>query len=190
MASKVSQRAVYLVTTAIVVAMVGGFALATMALGGTNPSYQGSQTTTVTPLKGLTWDFTALTEVNVTTPWALSCGSSAATPCDVTNVGKTVCAGSFTATLCAQGDFIEEVNLTTVTGLSFIGGTTYPVIVSFTVIVTGTPFGGSQGTYAGSPIYFTETASNTAVNIALDFDVGAIPNGPGMVTSISVIAHT
>jgi hypothetical protein len=189
MASKVSQRAVYLVTAAIVVAMVGGFALATMALGGTSTSYQGSQTTTVSSLPGLTWDFTAPTEVNVTTPFAVPCGSSAAAACDVTTVGKTVCAGSFGVSMCAQGDFIEEVNLTTVTATPFFGSS-YPVIVSLTVSVTGTPFGGTQGTYEGSPIYFTETASNTAVYIALDFDVGVIPNGPGSVTSISVIAHT
>lgn len=189
MASKVSQRAVYLVTAAIVVAMVSGFALASLSLGQTSNSYQGSQTTTVTSLTGLQWDFTALTDVNVSTPWALSCGSTAAHACDVTSVSKTVCAGGYPALTCSQGDFIEQVNLTTVAGTPFYSPTptVFPVIVSLTVFVTGTPVLGAPGTYAGSPIYFEETASpSTTAFIALDFDVGT--TAPGTVNSISVIA--
>jgi len=186
MASKVSQRAVYLATAAIVLAMVGGFALATMALGGTSTSYQGSQTTTVTSLPGLNWNFTTLTQVNVSTQFAQPCGTTAATACDVTTVAKAVCAGSFSASLCVSGDYIEQVNLTTVTHTPFFGAT-YPVVVSFTMSVTGTPFGGTQGTYQGAPVYFTETASNTITYIALDFDVGGLAHGPGSVTSVSVV---
>ena len=176
-------------TAAIVASMVAGFALAELQLGQTNISYQGSQTTKVAPLMGLQWDFTALTDVNVSTPFALPCGSTAALACVVTSVPKTVCAGGFPTLTCSQGDFIEEVNLTTITGENFTGGTNYPVIVTLTVFVTGTPFGASTpATYAGSPIYFTEAATNTAAYIALDFDIGTV--APGSVTSISVIATT
>jgi hypothetical protein len=186
---KVSQRTVYLVTAAIVASMVAGFALAELQLGQTNISYQGSQTTKVAPLAGLQWDFTALTDVNVSTTWALTCGADAAHACNVTSVSKAVCAGGFPSLTCGQGDFIEEVNLTTIAAENFTGGTVYPVIVSLTVFVTGTPFGGSTpATYAGSPIYFTETATNTAAYIALDFDVGTI--APGSVSAVNVIANT
>jgi len=190
MSSKRSQRTVYLVTAAIVASMVAGFTLAELQLGQTSISYQGSQTTQVSPLGGLKWDFTALTEVNVSTQFAASCGSTPALPCDVTQFSKTICAGVFPGLACAQGDFIEEVNLTTITGENFTGGTHYPVIVSLIMFVTGTPVGSASGTYAGSHFYFTETAANTAAYIAFDFDVGAIPYGPGAVTSVSVIATT
>ena len=192
MNSKRPQRAVYLVTAAIVASMVAGFALAQLSLGQNNISYQGSQTTTVSPLNGLEWSFTALTVVNASTEWALPCGSSAAHACDVTTVSKAVCAGGFSHLACGQGDFIEEVNLTTLAGLNFTGGTHFPVIVSLTMYVTGTPVGGTLGTYAGSPVYFTETATNTAAYIALDFDIGTSEpvTAIGSVTSISVVAVT
>jgi hypothetical protein len=192
MSSKRPQRAVYLVTAAIVASMVAGFALAQLSLGQNNTSYQGSQTTTVSPLNGLKWDFTALTVVNASTQWAVPCGSSAVLACDVTTVSKAVCAGGFTGLACGQGDFIEEVNLTTEAAKNFTGGTTYPVVVSLTVYVTGTPIGGTFGTYAGSPFYFKETATNTAAYIALDFDIGTSEPAVaiGSVTSVSVIAVT
>jgi len=190
MSSRKSQRAVYLVTAAIVASMVAGFALAELQLGQINASYQGSQTTRVSPLDGLQWDFTALTDVNTSTAWAAPCGSSATLACDVTSVSKAVCAGGFPGLVCNQGDFIEEVNLTTIAAENFTGGASYPVVVSLTVFVTGTPFGSpTAATYAGSPIYFTEkTTGNTAAYIALDFDIGTI--APGSVTSVSVIATT
>jgi len=194
MVSRTSQRTVYLVTAAIVASMVAGFALAELQLGQNNISYQGSQTTTVSSFPGLTWDFTALTDINVSTQFAAPCGSTPSLACDVTSVSKAVCAGFFPGLACAQGDFIEEVNLTTITGENFTGGTHYPGVVSLTVLVTGTPSSGPkqgvEGTYAGNPIYFTEVATNTAAWIALDFDIGTTPFGPGGVTSVSVIATT
>jgi len=194
MASKVSQRVVYLVTAAIVASMVGGFALAQLQLGQTNNSYQGSQTTTVTPLPGLSWQFTALSQVNVSTLTTLiSCGQTAAAACSVGTAPAMVCAGTFpgAVTPCHSGDFIEQVNLTTLAATPFFG-TAYPVTVSLTVAVTGTPFGGTQGTYQGPTIWFTEVGplTNSAESIALLFDIGQIQNGPGSVTSVSVIATT
>jgi hypothetical protein len=189
MASKVSQRAVYLATAAIVVAMIGGFAVAQLSLGVVNNSYQGSQTTNVTPLPGLTWVSTDLTAVATGTTFTTGCGVSAATACDVTTAPALLCAGTYTGSNCAPGDFIEQVNLTTVLNTPFYGST-YPVTVSLTLFVTGTPAGGSAGTYAGTVLYFTETGANTAVVISLDFDTGVFPHGPGAVTSISVLATT
>lgn len=190
MGSKVSQRVVYLVTAAIVASMVAGFSIAQFQLGQTNTSYQGSQTTTVTSLPGLTWSYTELSEVNASTVITTGCGASATTACDVTNAGMTVCAGNYDGDACSPGDFIEQVNLTTVASTSFNGSTHFPVNVTLTVLVTGTPLHGTPGTYAGIPFYFKETGTNRAVNIALDFDIGVIPNGPGSVTSVSVLATT
>lgn len=198
MKSKVSQRTVYLVTAVIVASMVSGFALAALGLGQTNTSYQGSQTTSVTHLQGLTWDFTALTVVNTSTQIAACSALIPSAACDVASYPKTVCAGSFDGSMCASGDFIEQVNLTTggSTGtLPLYPTTTYPILVILTVYVTGTPSSGTDsgvaGTYAGSPLYFEDSAAPTGpVSIALDFDIGVIPFGPGGVTSVSVIATT
>jgi len=193
MKSKTTQRTVYIVTAVIVASMISGFALATLSLGGTSTSYQGSQTTTVTPLPGLTWEFTSLSEVNVSTVFTTGCGATAATACNVYSAPALFCAGTFpgAVTPCQQGDFIEQVNLTTTAGTPFYGGT-YPATVALTVSVTGTPFGGTQGTYVGVTLWFTEavTGTNANENIALLFDIGSMPNGPGAVTSVSVLATT
>ena len=193
MKSKTSQRTVYVVTAVIVASMISGFALATLSLGGTSTSYQGSQTTTVTPLPGLTWEFTALSQVNVSTVFTSGCGATAATACNVYSLPAMLCAGNYpgAVTPCHQGDFIEQVNLTTTAGTPFYGGT-YPATISLTVAVTGTPFGGATGTYEGPTLWFTEAVAGTNANenIALLFDVGSMPNGPGSVTSVSVLATT
>ena len=190
MARKTSQRIVYLVTAAIVVSMIGGFALATFQLGGqTNASYQGSQTTHITPLPGLSWVSTDLTVVPNSVTYD-TCGASSAAACDVTSTAQILCVGSFNATQCAPSDFVEQVTLTTVVSTLFYG-TTGPVTVVLTTFVTGTPSVGTQGTYAGPAVYFTESAAPTsAVNIVLDFDIGAASTGPGQVSSVSVVATT
>lgn len=193
MKSRVTQRTVYLVTAVIVASMVSGFALADLSLGGTNTSYQGSQTTTVSALPGLTWEFTEVSEVSVSTSFTTGCGATAAAACNVYSASATVCVGSYTGTStpCQQGDFIEQVDFTTTAGTPFYGSG-YPATVSLSMLVTGTPFGGTQGTYAATTFWFTETVSgtNAAEVIALDFDVGSMPNGPGAVTSVSVLATT
>jgi len=183
MASKVSQRAVYLVTAVIVASMVGGFALATMTLGGgTNTSYQGSQTTTVTSVNGLTWLYTNASAIEGASAVTNPC-TVLATACSVQSAGYTICAGGFTgSTGCNSGDFVEQVTLTTV------ANTAFPATVAVTVYVTGTPVGLSAATFSGPTAYFTDTTGNTAQLIVLDFDIGTITSGPGSVTSVSVIA--
>jgi hypothetical protein len=182
MSSRITQRTVYLVTAVIVASMVGGFALATMQLGQTNNSYQGSQTTTVSSVAGLTWLNTTLAVNNNTAPAFATC--TLAVPCNLHTSGYTVCAGGFPTFACAQSDFVEQVII------SVSAVTAIPTgAVELTVYVTGTPTAGSQGTYAGPILYFTESATPAVTeNIVLDFDVGA--PGPGAVTSISVIATT
>ncbi len=195
MGSRTSQRTVYLVTAAIVASMVGGFALAEMSLGAVNNSYQGSQTTTVAPMQGLSY---VSTQIVVVQGPAASSVPNPCTPlasvCDVTSgTGLTVCAGSYSGSACVAGDFVEQVTLTT------IANTAFPVLspnaIAVTLYVTGTPnSGGSSGilgTYTGSTSYFSETAAPTAAQtLTFDFDVGVIPTGPGGVTSISVLVTT
>lgn len=187
MGPRTRQRTVYLVTAAIVASMIGGFALATMSLGGTSQSFQGSQTTTVSAIKGLTWEYTNLSEVSGAATVTNPC-THLASACDVTTSGYTVCAGSFNASLCNPNDFVEQVNLSVSSVFAFPA----PGTVAITVYVSGTPIGGSFSTFVGPTCYFTEgstpTAPSTPMTILLDFDVGVTPTGPGAVTSVSVIA--
>jgi hypothetical protein len=187
MAPRTAQRTVYLVTAVIVASMVGGFALATMTLGGTNTSYQGSQTTTVKSVAGLTWLYTNVSVVPGTAAVTNPC-TVLASACDVTSASHTICAGGFPGLTCDASDFVENVTL-------LVGPAAFPVLspsaVALTVYVTGTPVGGHAGTFAGPTCYFTETAAPGAPEyIVLDFDIGTsgtITPGPGSVTSISVI---
>jgi len=101
MGSRKSQRAVYLVTAAIVASMVAGFAVAELSLGGTSISYQGSQTTTVSPFGGLTWEYTALSQANVSTAATITtgCGGTQLTACNVYDAPLMICAGAFPPTV-------------------------------------------------------------------------------------------
>ncbi len=182
MSSRMPQRTVYLVTAAIVAAMVGGFALAQISTGGTNTSYQGSQTTTVAAVPGLSYvstDLVALASNVVST----TC--TQLTPCSVTSTGATDCAGGFTgSTSCLQNDYAEAVSLSTDANTAFVG------TVSLTLYVTGTPIGGSAGTYVGTTFYYTQSSpTNSAQTIVVYFDIGTAISGPGIVGTVTLIAN-
>jgi len=171
--------------------MIGGFALAQIQLGQTNNSYQGSHTTNVTPLPGLTWLYTNISAVDHTVVFTPPC-EKLTSACDVTGNPALLCVGSYSASLCAAGDFVEQVSLTTVAGTAFYASGTFPITVALTVYVTGTPVNGPDngifGTYTGPTFYLTETAAPVnAENVVLDFDVGLSSTGPGGVTSVSVV---
>jgi len=190
MASKASQRAVYLVTGLIVASMIGGFALASLSLGGApSTSYQGGQTTNVTPIPGLTWVSTNLTAVPTTGNGSTFSVCSHLAPCDLTTAGFAVCAGGFTgSTGCAASDFVEQVNL------SVSRTVPLPGTVSLTLYVTGAPVGGSASTIRGLTFYFVETTSTpepTGIEfVLLDFDIGTVLTGPGSVSTVSVLGTT
>jgi len=191
MATKTSQRAVYAVTALIVASMIGGFALADMSLGSApNTSYQGSHTTNVLQIPGLTWLYTNVTVVP-THGW----GSSpvGCTPlqnaCNLATGGYTVCEGGFTgSTKCAASDFVEQVNI------SVAPGAILPATVALTLYITGTPNtpGATQETVNGTAAYFFDTtgAQSTSESILLDFDIGTTNTGPGAVVTVSVLGTT
>lgn len=186
MASKVSQRTVYLVTGVIVASMIAGFALAQMSLAGApNTTYQGSHTTNVSPIQGLTWIYTNVTVVSTGT--VLSPCTPLQNACSVDTQGYTVCTGGFTGSLsCAVSDYVEQVNLTVSDSVAT------PASFSLTLYVTGTPAGGSSPvTVTGTTFYFTESSVPSASeSILLDFDIGTVNSGPGAVTTVSVLATT
>ncbi|HEY1198477.1 MAG TPA: hypothetical protein VGG32_07100 [Thermoplasmata archaeon] len=195
MSSRMSQRSVYLVTAAIVASMVGGFALAQMSIGGTNTSYQGSQTTTVQAVPGLTWLSTNLTAIPSALLFSANSCRTLGTPCDVASTGYTLCVGGLTgSTLCNAGDFVEQVNLSISNSVDFPAstfGATPTSAVTLTVYVTGTPVGFSPGVFVGFTCYFQESVLPGSPEVlTLDFDIGTTTAGPGGVTAVSVIATT
>ena len=182
---RVRQKTVYLVTAGLVACMIAGFAMAQFSTGGVNKAQQGSQTTTVEPIAGLTFVSTNLTELS-SSPTS-TCTSS--TPCDLSTGSYASCVGGFSSTLtCSVTDFVEQVNLTTTS-------TALPsnVNVELTVFVTGTPTGASSpvtiacpGTYYNEP---TGLPTSPSV-ITLDFDIGSVASGgPGSITSVTVIGN-
>jgi len=184
MRKRITQRTVYLVTAALALAMIGGFTMAILTTGQTNTSYQGSQTTTVSSVTGLSYVSTQLVELSSAVT-STTCTSG--TPCSVTSAGATDCAGGFTgSTTCAGNDYVELLDLTTVASTAFPGAGT----VALTVYVTGTPVGGSAATFSGTTFYYSQASSrNTAQTIVIDFDIGTASSGPGTVATVTVIAN-
>ena len=180
MSSRMSQRVVYMATAAIVAAMVGGFALAQMSIGQTNVSYQGSQTTTVAPIQGLTYISTDLVELSASLTSTVCTSGS---PCSVSTADATDCAGGFTgSTGCVATDYVEQVLIHTDANTAFVG------TVTLTIYVSGSPVGGSFATFTGTSFYYTQTSTTNAVHsIVIDFDIGTESSGPGAVATVTVI---
>ena len=164
------RRAYYGATIATMIALTAGFALATVNLGQTNTSYQGSQTTTVSGVAGVTY---------VSTDLGVSSGVSSTTctsgsPCTVTSSGATDCVSG----TCASSDYIETITLTTTAGTAFAG------TVEITVYVTAA----GVTTPGATRYYLQPSGSNTAQSIVQVFDIGTVVTGPEAVTSVTVIA--
>jgi len=178
MRMETTRRAIYATMAVTVFALVGGFAMASIGLGQTNTSYQGSQTTTISSVTGLSWTSTMLVELGSAVS-NTTCSSGS--PCSVTSVAATDCSGGVAGHPgCGAGDFVEQVILTTT------ANTPFPSTLKITLYVST-----GSGTDIGTTFYYTQTSSsNSAVTITQDFDVGSNSSGPGSVTSVSVVIST
>jgi hypothetical protein len=158
---KTQRRAIYVGMGLTVLALVGGFTLANLTLGGTtSSSYQGSHSTTVAAVPGLNWTGT---DLNMDTAQVVNTtGCAATTGCDVSSSSAVVCAGStHSGTWCAAGDFVEQVVFNTTYHKS-MGG-----VANITMFVATT-----GASYEGETFYFHDTDTNYVENITLDFDIG------------------
>ncbi len=173
---KTQRRAIYVAMGLTALALSGGFALASLTLGAnTNTSYQGSHTTMVSSVTGLTWNSTELSVSEGVTN-TTGCATSG---CSVSTAGAIVCAGStHSGTWCASSDFVEQVNLSTSASAAFPN---HAVNVTVYVVAGGT-------TYTGETFHFTDGATNDAETILVDFDIGTPASGPAQVTSVTVVA--
>jgi len=174
---RTQRRVIYAAMGLTMVSLIGGFALASVPLGGANASYQGSQTTTISQVKGLTWDSTNFQMANST----YLCLSS--TPCNVTSAAATGCAGGIVAghTTCAAGDWIERVTFNTTAGTAF-GAT-----VSITLYVQSGAGLATSATF--SYINSNVGAQDSKQFMYLDFDVSTAGGSPATVSSVSVVVN-
>jgi hypothetical protein len=174
---RTTRKVIYAVTALTALALVSGFAVASIAIGGFNTFHQGSHTTVVANITGLNWTSPHLVELssNVT-----SSGCTFASPCNVTANSSLECAGGVSGhTGCLAGDFVEQVTLTTVNHVNFTGTLEITMYVS-----TG------SGTDTGTSFYYTQTSHlNGVEDIVQDFDIGSYLTGPGPVAAVSVVIN-
>jgi len=174
---KAQRSAIYVAMGLSVLALTGGYALAAISMGQSGGAHQqGSVTTTIGQVAGLSMGSVSLV---VMTPTNGPAGSACNAPagCDVTSGGVSDCAGGLVgSTTCAVGDFVEQVNITTVVGTA-IGG-----VVAITLYVTS---GGSPT--AGTTFYYTDTTPAASHTITQDFDIGSVP---ASVSAVTVVAQT
>jgi hypothetical protein len=175
---KTQRRAVYVAMGLTVLALVGGYSLASLTLGSTSTStQQGSSTVTVSGVTGLSMNATNLTMTGAQVTNTTDCQET--TGCSVTSTGATVCAGSTHVGVpwCSSGDFLEQVVLNTTPNHPFSG----TVAVTLFVTAAGT-------SYQGVTFYFTDATGNAREPITIDFDVGTPTSGPAAVSDLTVIA--
>jgi hypothetical protein len=176
---KTQRKAIYVAMGLTVLALVGGYTAANLAIGGsTNSAQQGSHTTNIGQVTGLSWNGTAPTMFESTLTNTSGCASEPG--CAVSSSAATVCAGSTHAgTWCAAGDFGEEVVLNTTANSPFAHD---PMNITIYVTVGST-------VYTGETFYFTDSGSNARELITICFDTGTASAGPAPVSDITVIAE-
>lgn len=179
---KIGRSAIYVAMGLTVLALIGGFSLASLTLG-TAPTtgQQGSHTSMVGPVAGLMWVSTTL--VVLENPASnLVCTQGA--PCNVGtgSVTAATCAGGESAALqCDPGDFAENVTLATTAGSPFTG------TLEITLYLTN---GTSGQIYTGTTFYYTDAPGTTAAYIWQVFDIGTSFHGPNIVSAVTVVATT
>ena len=173
---KTQRKVVYAAMGLAVLAMTSGYALADLSLGNAGtPAQQGSETTQITSVAGLTYSETALTMISGFTN---DTGCATSPGCSVASASVTTCVGltGGSTSACASGDFAEVVVLTTAPSTPFSGTVTVTMSVSTAL-----------GTTIGAPQYYTN-AGGTAQSISLYFDIGTAAGGPESITSVTVVA--
>lgn len=172
---KAQRKAIYVAMGLTVLALSGGFALASFGLGGHYSAQQSSATTTIGPVSGLSYNSTSLTMLAASVT-NTSCAGPAG--CNVTVAGATDCAGGVPGhTGCLLGDWIEQVTLNTTAAANFTG------VVQISLFVTA-----NGDVYSGTTFYYHDVSGNARVLITQDFDIGSGGSGPADVTSVSVVA--
>lgn len=175
---KAGRTAIYVAMGLTVLALIGGFTLASLTLGSApTQGQQGSHTTSIGPVTGLTWVST--TVVVLANPASdLECLQGS--PCNVGTgtVTPAACAGGEPGLQCDPGDFAENVTLATTAGAPFSG------TLEITLYVTNATNG---QIYTGTTFYYTDSPGTAAADIWQVFDIGTSFHGPNPVSAVTVV---
>jgi len=196
MTSRKSQRVVYLVTAAIVAAMVGGYALAaTTTTALTNP--QGSTQGTTSPgglIAGYSWTNSELVVLMVNTDPGLGTSTGTGNALGGDQLALTGCA----APTCSQnnqpalgptevtGDYAEEIVLSVAQGIALPA---HGVEAQFVVTCTGC----STATLVANAFLNAGVSSNTpggstiTVNFLVDTGISASSTSTPVITEVSIV---
>lgn len=178
---KTQRRVIYAAMGLTVLSLVGGFALANLSLGGSsNASQQGSHTTTVAQVTGLSW---SATQLSVSSGVGATCQTQG-TPCNVSLSSNVTCAGGLSVSLtCGSSDFVEQVVLNTTAGTAMTG----TIGITVFIVSGGNPYSGSTAYYYD---YSATGHTNSKQFVTIDFDIGTQTTGPASVSDVTVVAST
>jgi hypothetical protein len=148
---RIAGRAIYVATAVAVVALIGGFAIASIALTSTSQNAQGNYVSSTGAVTGLTYTSTVLNSTNSPPPPASS--GTAAAPQALVASENAFCASP----TCTAADFAQTVTYTFTASMT---GS-----VQITIHVTATFDGGA------ATIYLKNSAA-VAGTIVLTWDLG------------------
>jgi hypothetical protein len=165
MGEKIKRRAVYMVTIAAMVAMTGGFVLATTITALTAPPAQGGGfATTGTPPVGVTNSEILISQAVAP---AIATSNSIGVPAALTATTGNTTDVIDVNTVGAMGDFVETVTLTFSASLGAPASTEYAV----SIVITGST-GAPQIVYVETNSGFSASGVDT-VNFVWDMGSGS-----------------
>lgn len=162
---KVPGRAIYVGTLVALFGVLGGYALATIAVSASTQNAEGNYVSAGSGVTGLTYASTVLNTTTNPAP-AASTGTGSA-PQALANGANAFCANT-----CAAGNFAEVVTYTFSTSLSGA--------FELNIQVQATSGGGQTTLFLKAP------ATNNGGTISLTWDLGA---GSNTITSLTVTAQ-
>jgi hypothetical protein len=173
---KTQRRAIYAAMGLTVVSLIGGFAIASINIGQTATSGQGTESITVGPIVGLNFG-NATIEMGPATVTNCDLGTG---DCDIGLHNITTCIGGVSGhTTCAATDVVEQVTLYTVKNVAM-----NPVNIT----ISGEYTVGGVATPTTNTIDVFQTVDTAGYVLTVDFDLG--PSPAGSVTAIDLVFNS
>lgn len=148
---RMAGRTIYIATVATILAMIGGFTIASIGLTNSSQNAQGNYVSSSGAVTGLTYTSTVLGATSNPAP-AAPTGSAGAPQAVVTG------SNAFCANTCTAGDFAQVVTYTFTTSMT---GS-----IQFTVSATASSGGGS------TTIYLKQAGTAVSGTIVFTWDLG------------------
>lgn len=161
----------YAGTIVAVLAMVGGFAMASFTFAVSQSTQQGEQNVSVSAVAQLSYTSTDLSASQTATAAGTTSGAASA----VGSTAETYCVST---AACSASDDAEIIAFAIVANPSSTTAYTFHLTVAVD----------SGGTTTSATTYYSEAASATASTLTLVYDLGSA--SPGVVTSVNIIGNS